>query len=102
MPEHNGFISTALCDGNGRFSEPPSFTLSFPAPYEGTLPGISFTWSPTYGEWASEYRVMAYQGERIVFSQTEKNAGLASVMAGDISGYDKLIVEILASKMIFC
>lgn len=93
---HNGYISAVLCGPDGRFEDPPQLILTFPAPYEGVLPGVTITWSPTYGEWAVEYRVLAYQGERILFSQTETNSGLTSVLAGDISGYDRLVVEVLA------
>lgn len=96
MPAHNGFISTTLCGSDCVFETPPSFTLDFAESYEGTIPGVTVTWSPTYGEWATEYRVKAYYGERIVFSQTGTNDSVTSILAGDISGYDKLVLEVLA------
>lgn len=96
MSTHNGFISPALCGADGSFSTPPAITLTFPHAYEGTIPGITIDWSPTYGEWAASYRVTAYYGERIIFSQIEENNQVTSVMAGDISGYTRLVIEILS------
>lgn len=96
MAEHNGYISTALSGPGGVFAQPPSITLSFPTAYLGTLPGVTITWSTVYGEWASSYRVSAYFRERLLFSQTGEGEGVTSVLSGDVSGYDKLVVEILA------
>lgn len=96
MPTHNGFISTALCGGDGLFSTPPAITLTFPHAYEGTIPGITIDWSPTYGEWAASYRVTAYYGERAIFSQIAGNDNVTSVMSVDISGYNKIVIEILS------
>lgn len=92
----NGFIGSWLCGEDGRFEQPPTLTLNFGQHYDNTIPGITITWSSVYGEWASRYRVTAWHGERKIHSSTWENDSVTSVAAGDIAGYDRVEIEILA------
>ncbi len=71
-------------------------TLEFTKSFSELIPGITITWSPTYNEWATQVRVTAYHGERILFLKTVENELPVSVIEGDISGYDRIKIEILS------
>lgn len=92
----NGFIGSWLCGEDGSFEEPPTLTLRFGQHYDNTIPGITITWSSAYGEWASLYRVTAWHGELKIHSSLWENDSVTSVAAGDIAGYDRVDIEILA------
>lgn len=94
---HNGYIGDTLCDENGYFDPIPTLEIHFTESSEAIIPGVTITWSTVYNEWATEYRVTAYHGDRKIFVQTETgNQNVISVMAGDISEYDKVVLEVLA------
>lgn len=92
----NGYIGQWLCDGQGFFETPPALTLHFTHSFAERIPGVTITWSPTYDEWAASLRVTAYHGERVIFMKTISNTALVTPVAGDISGYDKIVVEVLS------
>lgn len=92
----NTYTSVRLCGSDGVFSTPPVLTFDFPHRMEGTIPGITITWSPTYGEWATRYRIRAWDGGTEIFSQTAHNASLVSVLSADVTGYTRLAIEVLA------
>lgn len=91
----NGYIGNWLCDGQGSFETPPTLTLNFTKSFPELIPGITVTWSTAYNEWAEVFQVEAYHGERLLFFKTVENDGPVSVVAGDISGYDKIVIRIL-------
>ena len=93
---YNTYASTHLCGPDGHFTPAPVLTFDFPHRMEGTIPGITITWSPTYGEWATRYRIRAWDGETEVFSRTAVNASPVSVLEADVSGYTRIALEVLA------
>ena len=94
----NTYTSARLCNSDGAFPVPPVLTFDFPHRMEGTIPGVTITWSPTYGEWATRYRVRAWDGGTEIFSQTASNGSLVSVLSADVTGYTRLGIEVLADR----
>lgn len=92
---NNGYIGTWLCGDDGVFSLAPLITLNFSKSHPNLIPGLTITWSTVYGEWATEIRLTAYHKENIIFLQTFENNSLETVLSGDISGYDKITIEVL-------
>lgn len=92
---NNRYIGDWLCGEDGVFDPVPTVPLNFSKSYPETLPGITITWSTVYGEWAKRFRVTAYHSERAVFSKTAENNSVQTILEGDISGYDKIIIEVL-------
>lgn len=94
----NGYIGTALSDAAAEYSGAvPTLTISFSKVYSAVIPGITVVWSETYGEWASEFRVTAYNGAAQVAQKTVTgNTSLMTVVNLDIENYDRITVEILA------
>lgn len=93
---NNGYIGDTLSGEDGFFTGIiPTITLTFSKVYSSTIPGITITWGDAYGEWASEYRVSAYNGTRKILTELVKNSNMTSSYLADISGYDKITIEIL-------
>lgn len=91
----NGYVSDVLSDGEGGFLSAPSLTMTFSGVHDVIIPGVTVVWSQLYGEWATEYTVAAYHGERLVFFASCENSDVKSVMAQDIRDYDKIVISIL-------
>lgn len=92
---NNGYIGTWLCGEDGVFYPVPAVTLNFSKSYPETIPGVTITWSTVYGEWAKKFRVTAYHSGRAVFSGTMEGTATQTILEGDISGYDKITIEVL-------
>lgn len=93
----NGYIGNVLSGADGSFTGAiPTITLSFSQAFSAIIPGITIVWSETYGEWAVDFRVTAYNGDTQVFQTTiSDNANVQSVVSADIQNYDKIVVEVL-------
>lgn len=91
----SGYVGSWLCDENGVFDPVPTVSFDFPVLLEGTIQGLTLTWSTIYGEWASEFRLTAYHGDRSVFTKTLTNDNISTLIEADIRGYTKLTIEIL-------
>ena len=93
---NNGFIGNTLSDENGEYTTTPTITIMFSKVFTAVIPGLTITWAPAYGEWASSFRVTAYNGETQIFTKTiEGNADITSVVEQDIQNYNKIVVEVL-------
>lgn len=84
-----------LCGPDAQFNSQsgPLLTFDFPHRMEGTIPGLTITWSSTYEEWATQYRVRVWDGEKEILSLTASNASVVSVLKTDISGYTRITLE---------
>lgn len=98
---NTGYIGSWLCGADGTFETPPVITLNFSQSFPDVVPGITITWSQTYGEWATRFRVTAWHGELVVFLKTVDNREVRSVVSGDLRGYDKIAIEVLAWSVPF-
>lgn len=89
------YTGSWLCGPDARFDPQsgPVLTFRFPHRMEGTIPGLTITWSSAYGEWATQYRVRVWDGEEEIFSQTALNSSVVSVLKADISGYTRITLE---------
>lgn len=59
------------------------------------IPGITITWSNKYGEYATRFRVSAYNGSTQIFSQEYENATVTSVCNFTLSNYNEIRIEVL-------
>lgn len=93
---NNGFIGNVLSDDTCAFDVTPTITISFSSVFSAAIPGITITWAPAYGEWATSYRLTAYNGETQVaqVSVTDNNS-ISSVITEDIQNYNKITIEVL-------
>jgi hypothetical protein len=96
VPSTDGFISANLSGADGVFAEIPTIVISFSKVHTNNVPGISVTWSKAYEEYATKFRIKAYNGNTEVKSVLVENNRSVSVNVWEtISGYDKITIEIL-------
>ena len=91
-----GYIGNVMCDAAGVFSTPPVVSVSFSKVHIPLVPGLTITWSNEYDEYATSFRVKAYNGSTVVFNQLyEGNTGVRTVVDADLQQYNKISIEIL-------
>lgn len=92
-----GYIGTAMCDAAGVFATPPVVSVSFSKVHIPLVPGLTVTWSYEYDEYATSFRVKAYNGSTEVFNQLyEGNTETRTVIDADLQSYDEISIEILS------
>lgn len=92
----DGFISRNLSNADGSFTAIPTITITFGQVHENSVPGLSLVWSRAYEEYATRFRVTAYNGNTQVASATvEDNRAVQSLVWIAIAGYNKIVIEIL-------
>ena len=95
-PNHPGYVASELSGEDGAFEALPTMEIRLPSPNMGVIPGVTITWSETFSEWATRFRVTAYNGETLVAERlVENNASPLSQVWLDLEGYDKLVIEVL-------
>ena len=91
-----GYVSNVISDENGVFNTPPVVSVSFSQVHIPLVPGLTITWSYEYDEYATEYRVIAYNGSAEVFNQLyEGNTSVRTIVDADLQSYNKISIEIL-------
>lgn len=92
----NGYVGDVLSDDVCVFSEKiPVITINFSRVFVNLIPGVTITWSNTYGEFADSFVVTAYNGEEIVAQrEVSGNRSLKSLVLLDIVNYDRIVIQI--------
>lgn len=75
----------------------PVVTFSFSKVHQEKIPGITIVWSELFNEYATSFRVSAYNGSSLLQEkQIDNNALVESSVDLEISGYDSIVIEILS------
>lgn len=92
----SGYVGDALSDAQCVFSDKmPLITINFSKVFTNLIPGITITWSATYGEFADTFAVIAYNGDTIVAEkEVIGNRSVKSLVMLDISNYDKIVIQV--------
>lgn len=92
-----GYVSAQDSDINASFSSViPTITVDFEGSRSTTIPGLTITWSTVYNEWATSFRITAYEDDRVLERQTiTDNDSIRSTVLMTLTGYDRIVVEIL-------
>ncbi len=94
---NNSYIGTELSDETCLFRRLPIITIEFSKELTKLIPGITITWSKTYGEYASAFSVVAYKGDTIVAEkEVIDNKDVTSLVFVDIANYNRL--DIIVKK----
>ena len=91
-----GYVGDVLSDEVCVFSSKmPTLTIKFSEVYTNVIPGITITWSTTYGEFADDFVVRAYNGDMVV-AETEVNGNrsVKSTVMVDIVNYDRIEIQV--------
>lgn len=93
---NNGFIGNILSDDNCEHSTTPTITITFSKVFSAVIPGITITWGPAYGEYATNFKVTVYNGTSQIYTETiTENTDITSIIEHDIQNYDKIVIEVL-------
>ena len=94
--QNDGYIGDALSDEVCIFSSKiPTITLGFSKVFDNLIPGITITWSNTYGEFADSFIVSAYNGNTLVATkEIMGNRSVKSLIMVDIVGYNRIVIQI--------
>lgn len=91
----NGYISNMASGEDGSFSTQPALTVSFSSVFSAVIPGLTIVWSETYGEWAADFTVTAYNGSAQVAQKVVTgNTDIQSVVNLDIQNYDRIVITV--------
>lgn len=95
-PTDPGYVSEALSGEDGKFSDYPTITIDFSAQHTALIPGVTITWSDAYNEWATDFRVTAYNvNNEVARIDVTGNHSPISVVNVDLSTYNRITVEIM-------
>ena len=95
-PDNAGYVTSTLSGEDGSFTALPTITITLLSLHTVLIPGITINWSETFGEWATRFRVTAYNGSAKVAERlVENNTSPLSQVWMDLQNYDKIVIEIL-------
>lgn len=92
----SGYVGDVLSDDVCVFSsKTPIITLNFSKVFNSLIPGVTITWSATYGEFADNFVVIAYNGDTIVAEkEVIGNRSVKSLIMVDIVNYDRIVIMV--------
>lgn len=95
-PKNPGYVSNVLSGEDCTFETYPTITIDFSERHIDLIPGITITWSDSYNEWATDYRIKAYRSGAVVAQTTViGNTNPTSAVFLDLEDYTKITIEIL-------
>lgn len=75
----------------------PIVTFSFSKTHEEKIPGITIVWSELFNEYATSFKVSAYNGSSLLQEkQIDDNTSVESSVDFEITGYNSIVIEILS------
>lgn len=94
-PNEPGYVSDAVSDASCLFAATPKITINLASQHTALIPGVTIMWSKAYNEWATDFRVTAYNSNTVVAQTTvSDNMSPVSVVWMDLSSYNRITVEI--------
>ena len=95
-PKNPGYVTSSLSGRDSAFTALPTMEISFGSLHTELIPGITITWSEPLNEWASSFRIIAYNGSTQVAERVvEGNTSPLSQIWIDLQNYNKLTIEVL-------
>lgn len=93
----NGYIGDTLSGADTAFAVAPKITIAFQKVFLTSLEGITVSWGVAYtGEYASEFKVTAYNGTTAVAQKTVTgNTSVVTQVFLEMTGYDSIELEVL-------
>ena len=90
------YVSDVLSDDVCIFSEKqPIITIKFSKVFNKAIPGVTITWSKTYGEFADTFSIIAYNNNTVIAEkEVVGNRSTKSMVLTNINGYDKITIII--------
>ena len=94
-PVDVGYTTSLLSGADGVFGSVPTITIQFSSVRTTLIPGITITWGNAFDEYATSFKVTAYNGSAVVFrKEVTDNMSTVSQIFTALQGYDKIVVEV--------
>lgn len=95
-----GYVSWDLSepDEEGQrflFETPPTVIISFDLIRTQAIPGLTITWSNTFNEYATRFRVTVYNADEQLFTQEYENNSVTTVCDITLVNYTRIVIEVL-------
>lgn len=90
-----GYVSSVFSDANGLFAENPLITIDFDKIHTLTIPGVTITWGNEFDDYATRFKLTAYNGNRVVLSQTFNGTAMQTECDFTVVNYNRITLEIL-------
>ena len=95
-PDDPGYVSGVISGAGGTFSSYPTITIDLGKQHTVLIPGITITWGDAYNEWATKFRVTAYNAGTVVAETTVVgNKSLVTTVNLDMAVYNRIVIEIM-------
>ena len=92
----NGYIGDIICGSSRTFSKNPIISVNFSKVFTDLITGVSIIWSNTFGEYATDFIVTAYNDNEVVATTTvTDNTDIKHTVYVDIVNYNKITIEVL-------
>ena len=83
-------------DDDCMFETPPEIDITFTAPYTAT--GLTFTFSPSTGQYCSKLRVRWYSGTTLLADTTAEPDDPQWVLTQTVESFDRINIQLLATN----
>ena len=94
-PVDPGYTTSLLSGVDGIFDSVPTITILFSAVRTTLIPGITITWGTAFDEYATSFKITAYNGSTVVFQKkVTDNTSVVSQIFTALQSYDKIVVEV--------
>lgn len=88
---NTGYVSSMFVDSGTR----PIVTIKLSNVRTQAIPGITITWSTKYNEYATRFRVSAYNGSTQLYAGEYSNTTVRTVCDFTLSDYNEIRIEVL-------
>lgn len=89
--------SNTRSGADGCFAQPPSITVTFPAPYTAT--GLSFAFCPAMGQWCSQMKVTWYNGQTLLSEQYVQPDSANWILEHTVEHFDRIELRLLQTNL---
>lgn len=90
-----GFVSSAFSNANGLFAVNPLITINFDKVHVLAIPGVTITWGNEFDDYATRFKLTAYNGNSVVLSKTFNGTPEHTECDFVVTGYNRITLEIL-------
>lgn len=90
-----GYVSNAVSNANGLFEVNPLVTITFDKVHDLAIPGVTITWSNEFDDYATRFKLTAYNGSGVVLSKTFNGSPEQTECDFVVTNYNRITVEIL-------
>ena len=90
-----GYVSNATSNANGTFAVNPLVTIAFDKAHDLAIPGVTITWGNEFDDYATRFKMTAYNGNSVVLSKTFTGSSEQTECDFVVTKYNRLTIEIL-------